>query len=159
MAAPQGNQFYKFRKTSGAPIKYDAKFLSDKWNEYLEYCENTIHYKNELIKSGDRAGEIIKVPFQTPLTKSGFCLFAQIPHQTFDTYYSEEMREKDIDLFAISTHIQEAINNYIDGGCLTGALVGSYGARMRGLSDKMDITQQVENVTINIEGKKADLTL
>jgi hypothetical protein len=150
MPAPKGNQFYKYRKTSGAPLKYTAADLERMWSEYLEQSDNSIHYKNEMIKSGERAGEIIPVPAINPLTLKSFCLFSGISEETLTSYCDKEMETKEKDLFDIATHIRESIIDYIDKGCTNGTLVSAYGARLTGRADNINITGESTAPIINI---------
>ena len=150
MSAPKGNQFYKYRKTSGAPLKYTAEDLEKMWSDYLEQSDNSIHYKNEMIKSGERAGEIIPVPAINPLTLKSFCLFSGISEATLNSYCEAEKEKTDKDLFLIATHIRESIIDYIDKGCTNGTLVSAYGARLTGRADTLNITSESTAPVINI---------
>lgn len=159
MAAPLNNQFYKYRKISGAPIKYTANQLEKMWTEYLLECENTMQYKNELIRGGDMAGQIVQVPYINPLTIKSFCIFSGISENTFNGYCNAENENIDKDLFNISTHIRESIIDYIDKGCTNGSLNAAYGARLTGRTDNSRLTVETDKpINLVINGSQIDLT-
>ena len=151
MGAPKGNQFYKYRKTSGAPLKYTAEMLQDFWNEYLDWCQNsTVHKRKELIRSGEMAGQIVEIPLEQPLTLDGFCLFSGISYQTIKGYCSEECEKTDNDLFQISTYICNSIDNYLLTGAYNNTLNPGIVARKLGLNDTINITTEQPVVNINL---------
>ena len=152
MGAPKGNQFYKYRKVSGAPIKYNAEMLQALWTEYLEWCQNsTVHKRKELIRSGEMAGQIVEIPLEQPLTLDGFCLFSGISYQTIKGYCSDECEKSDNDLFQISTYICNSIDNYLLTGAFNNTLNPGLVARKLGLNDTINITadQPVVNINLN----------
>ena len=151
MGAPLGNQFYKYRKTFGAPLKYTAEMLQDFWTEFLEWCQNsTVHKRKELIRSGELAGQIVEIPLEQPLTLDGFCLFSGVSYKTIKEYCSEEMEQKDYALFQISTHICDSIDNYLLTGAFNNTLNSGLVARKLGLNDTISITTEQPVVNINL---------
>ena len=56
------------------------------YQNYLKHIANTPMYRNELIKSGERAGEQIPVRVDVPPNVWGFCLFANIDRVTYYKY-------------------------------------------------------------------------
>lgn len=159
MAAPVRNKFWMYRKTHGAPIKYNAEQLTQMWNDFLVACEETKSYQQEVIKSGFMAGKTVDREVAKPLTMKGFSVFTGISEKTLISYCSEENHKIDKDLFQIATHIRESIDDYIDSGCLNGTLVSAYGAKLRGLKDIQQVEQtNPEQINITIDGTKIDLT-
>ena len=151
MGAPKGNQFYKYRKTSGAPLKYNAEMLQDLWTEYLDWCQNsTVHKRKELIRSGEMAGQIVEIPLEQPLTLDGFCLFSGVSYQTIKGYCSDECEKSDNDLFQISTYICNSIDNYLLTGAFNNTLNSGLVARKLGLNDTINITTEQPVVNINL---------
>jgi hypothetical protein len=160
MGAPLGNKYWELRKKHGANIKYTAEQLTVMFDEYKKHCEETVFYKNELIKSGDRAGEIVRVPYQTPLTMSGFLSFGVISNATFQGYLDADNDKIDKDLLSIATHIQDSIHSYLDAGSAAGALNSAYTAKLRGLKDTIDVnnTGAKETINLTINGSNVDLS-
>jgi len=117
-------------------------------------------YRNELIKSGERAGEQIAVRVDVPPNIWGFCLFADINRQTYYKYLNG--KEED-NISKELTDIFTRVDDDIKQKQITGAAVNLYNAnivaRLNGLKD----VQQVENtnqdvINIIINGTKSDLS-
>jgi hypothetical protein len=160
MSFELGNDNWKKRTKSGANLKYSALEVETLWNDFLKWIETQTYYRSELIKSGEKAGTVIEVPMRKPITLKSFCIYSGIDDETLKSYASKENEKTDTDLFAISLHVIESCNDYIDGGCLSGALVAAYGAKLRGLSDTIRVDQEskTETVLISFGKKKIDLS-
>jgi hypothetical protein len=91
--------------------------------------------KKDPIKSGDKAGVLIDIPTQTPMSIQSFCLFADIDDNTFSRYEKEKGYEE---FWAITTRIK----SIIESNQFEGATVGAYNpniiARKLGLIDKTE---------------------
>lgn len=141
MAAPKGNNYWKFRNKHGRNFSYTPEELEEEAFKYFEYMSTQVWDRKEPIKSGDLAGETMTVPTSTPLSIESFCLFADINPQTFRNYKSgkEEYR----DFFEVATRIQ--LN--IDVNQFEGATVGIYNpniiARKLGLVDQQELNQKI----------------
>ena len=132
MAAPKGNNYWEFRGKHGRDFKYTPDALWEEAVKYFEWISKRVWNKNEAIKSGDLAGEIIKVPTSTPMSIESFCLFCDIDRKTFDNYESK----KDF------LHIITRVRTIIESNQFEGATVGAYNpniiARKLGLTDKSE---------------------
>jgi len=149
MAAPKGNEYYKRREKDGRELIYSSpdKFLEEAYN-YFDWCKESPMYKREAIKSGIKAGDIIKIEVDRPYTIEGLCVYSGISVRTF---YNYEERE---DFIQVLTHVREVIRQ----NQLEGAMVEAYSpnivARLLGLSDKRELTGEGgKDLTINIAPK------
>ena len=125
--------------------------------KYKEHCSNTIKfYKPTLIHN---TGEIVNVPFMTPLTISGFCSFCNIPTQTFYDYCSEASKEYNQLLIDTAIRIRTEIESYLDEGSVTGAFNPTYTAKLRGLKDTVEtnINTHGHDIKIEISGLNGSL--
>lgn len=149
------NEFWKARSKSGR----DKIFATpeDLWEAAVEYFlwadEHPLH-KNDSIRNGDKAGELIQTPVDRPLTIEGMCIFFGVPSQTFVNYASNTGEYKDY--FVIATQIKEIIRDQK----LSGAVIGNYKenivARMLGMADKKEVSTNmavVWNETKKYEGE------
>ncbi len=129
------------------------------YQKYLKHLSENPMYRNELIKSGERAGEVISVEVPVPPNIWGFCLFADIERQTYYNYVggkSENLNEELIDIFT-------RVDDDIKSKQITGATVNLYNhaivARLNGLKEAVQIDQTTpEQINITIAGTKIDLT-
>lgn len=151
MAAPKKNEYYKRRQKDGRELIYGSPdlLLEEAYN-YFDWCKKNPFHKREVIKSGIRAGDVIKVEVDRPYTIEGFCVYAGISVQTFSNYGERE------DYFAVVTHVREVIRQ----NQLEGAIVEAYSpnivARLLGLADKKEFTGEGgKDLTINITPKNS----
>lgn len=83
MAAPLNNNFWTLRSKHGPDkIFPDPAILLEGVSEYFEAVDASPWHKNEAIKGGDKAGEIVKLPTQQPYTLKGLCHFLDITYPT-----------------------------------------------------------------------------
>ena len=150
MAAPEGNKFWKLRAKHGRNKIFESPsvFLESAY-EYFESCDNNPWFKNEAIKSGERAGEIIPIPTQRPYTIEALCIFLQIDRQTFLNY---ENNEKYKDFFEVFTHVRGIIEN----NQFEGATVGVYNANI--IARKLGLTDKQEK-DVNLKGEVTQLNI
>lgn len=130
------------------------------YQNYLKHIANTPMYRNELIKSGERAGEQIPVRVDVPPNIWGFCLFADIDRKTYYKYLnSGEDSNIDKQLIHIFTRVDDDIKQKQIAGATVNLYNANIVARLNGLKD----VQQVENtnpdiINISINGSKVDLS-
>ena len=92
MPAPKGNQYAKGHK--GTKGRFTPQQWADAIQDYFDYCDkNPIIYKNKALKSGDRAGEIIRIPTARRYSIRGLCDYANVSLQRFYTYLEKEGEE------------------------------------------------------------------
>lgn len=140
MAAPLNNNFWTLRSKHGREkIFSDPVILLDAVSEYFEYVDANPWFKNEAIKGGDKAGEIVKLPTQQPYTLKGLCHFLDIQYTTWQDYKERsEFKE-------VVTRIEDFIYNQKFIGATVGAFNANIIARDLGLVDKKDTTTDGES--------------
>jgi len=161
MGAPKGNEYWKKRGKDGRDKEYKTpQELLEQAMEYFKFCDENPWMKNEAIKGGQMAGEIINVPIQRPYTLEGFALFAGLSYQGFLNYGEKESHK---DFFEVYTYIRQIVEQ----NQLEGAAVGCYNAsiiaRKLGLADKKELTNPdgkltpTYNVIVSSEEVKKNL--
>jgi DNA-packaging protein gp3 len=133
MAAPEGNQFWKLRAKHGRDKIYatEADLLADCY-EYFQWCDDNPWVKNEAIKSGDRAGEIISIPTARPYTLSGLCIYLGISNETWKDY----SRRKDF--VVVTARVEDIIRTQKFEGAAVGVFNANIMVRDLGLADKQE---------------------
>lgn len=115
MAAPEGNQFWKLRASSGPKLKYESD------EQLLLDCQEYFETRSQMTMNGQ----------PLPYTIGSLCIFLDISHDTWITWRKERK-----DLSEVIKHVEMII----DDQKLTGAMVGSYNhnivSRLLGLVDK-----------------------
>ncbi|NDV79348.1 terminase small subunit [Dysgonomonas sp. 511] len=84
--------------------------------EYFAWCDENPLLKKELMRSGERKGELIEVPVSRPYTISGLCVFCQISEATFRSFFRSD------EMCAAALHIQDIIKQ----NQMEGAIAGIY---------------------------------
>lgn len=153
MAAPKGNRYGVDSGNFFKPKSYTPEEWKEVFLKYLDHRQNKVWKKNEAIKGGDLAGQIIGVPSNLPLTIESFCIFADVSLQTF---YNYEKGEKYKEYFEITARIRQVI----ESDQLEGSIVGAYNpniiARKLGLSEttKNENTHKIAPLSFNIIKKE-----
>ena len=130
-------------------VKWNSADLWNVFLKYKEYCSNTIkHYKPTLIH---QTGEIVNVPFQTPLTISGFCSYSAISPQLFYDMCSGSCEEYSDELIETAIRVRTEIETFLDEGSAAGNLNASYTSKLRGLKELNETSIKAETGTINIQ--------
>lgn len=143
------------------PFKFkDPDQVWKLYQDYIKHIANTPMYRNELIKSGERAGEQIPVRVDVPPNIWGFCLFADIDRKT---YYKYLNGGEDSNIDKQLVHIFTCVDDDIKQKQITGAAVNLYNAnivaRLNGLKEVQQVEQtNPEQINITIDGTKIDLT-
>ena len=137
MGAPFNNNFWTLRSKHGRDkiFAYPALLL-EAAGEYFEKIDSDPWYKNEAIKGGNKAGDIVKLPVQQPYTIKGLCHFLGIDHQTWLNYKEREEFKQAM------TTIEDFIYNQKFIGATVGAFNANIIARDLGLIDKKDVTSE-----------------
>lgn len=134
MAAPEGNQFWRLRTKHGRDKEYETPEVM--WEEiagYFQWCDDNPWMKNEAVKSGDLAGQIISIPTARPYTIGGLCIYLGISQDAWKDYCKRK------DFIGITTHAEEAIRTQKFEGAAVGAFNANIIARDLGLSEKNDL--------------------
>lgn len=146
MPAPKGNQYAKGHK--GTEKKFTPQQWADAIQNYFDYCDKNPIYKNEALKSGDRAGEIIRIPTARPYLIEGLCDHANVSLQTFYNYLEAEGWEE---YFEITARARNRIyQQNIEFGYV-GAYDSNLVARKLGLADKKELRAELKEQKIQLE--------
>lgn len=136
MSAPAGNKFWQNRTRHGREKIFASPELM--WaaaEEYFEWCDNNPWYHNDAIKSGERAGEIIKIPIARPYTLSGLTLYLRTSESYFRSFKST-LKEEDKDFLTIISEIESVIYTQKFEGAAVGTFNANIIARDLGLRDR-----------------------
>lgn len=143
MAAPKGNQFWKLRSKHGRDKLFASPDLL--WEaacEYFQWCDDNPWIKNDAIRGGEAAGEIISIPTTRPYTLSGLNVYLNAG-VNYWTQFREGVKEnKDFSL--VVTRIEEIIFTQKFEGAAVGAFNALLIARELGIAEK---TQASLNIT------------
>jgi hypothetical protein len=123
------------------PRKFTPEQFEKAWEDYFSWCDDNPWYRNEAIKSGDRAGDIIKIPIARPYTEIGFCSF----HGLGEKYIREmkasldknDLTEDEQELAWILSSAIAKCNAQKFEGAAVGAFKENIIARDLGLWDKV----------------------
>ena len=164
MPAPKGHPKW------GNPLKprlYNPENLWIKALEYFQYIDENPYYINEQTKqktvipkdSGlkpDQIKEItnpiVKIPTERTYTLMGFCIFADMSHDTFLNYEKEET------YIGVCKRIREIVEDNMLAGGLVGVYEKVLVARKLGLVEKHDITTDGESINaIIVDGRSKNV--
>lgn len=134
MAARAKKKYYMTFGTDGKEQIYQTPDrLLAKAYEYFAWCESNPCNKTEMMKSGDRKGDVIDIPIGRPFTIVGLCVFCGISESTLKKY------ESDNDFKIVISHLRDIIRQEQ----LEGAALGRYNAtvvsRLLGLADQQEV--------------------
>ena len=148
MPAPKFNQYYKNRINNGRKrIFNDTTEIIDKLDEYLEDCRNNPIEYQEMIKGGNRSGEIVLMSKPQIPTLKGFCIYLGITYQTFSNYRKDENYK---DFFETFTYVSDILENEMLKNSVTGQANPMLAARLLGLKEKQDIASNDKEISIPI---------
>lgn len=143
----EGNNYWEFRGKHGTNFAYTPDQLWEEAVKYFEWVSKKVWNKKEAIKSGEMTGQLIDIPTSTPMSIKGFCLFADISHQTFLNYESNQGSY--VDFFEITTRIRAIIESQQFEGATVGAYNPNIIARTLGLTERTDHTTAGEKLPSN----------
>lgn len=150
MAAPRGNQFWKIRSTHGRDKLFASpELLLEACQEYFNWCDAHPLYKVEAIKSGDNAGDLIKIPTMRPYTLQGLCRYLNANTQWFNQFEKSlaEKTDKEAEDFSIIlTHVREAVYQQKFEGAAIGTFNANIIARDLGLKEGIDATTNGKDI-------------
>lgn len=106
------------------------------YERYKESVKNERWEKEEAIKSGQNAGEVVKIKLSVPLTIEGFKVFCFYEGISNIHQYLYNKDEAYSEFSPISTHIRDEIRHHQ----VTGGMIGLYNAnltaRLNNISEK-----------------------
>jgi len=135
---PEKNSFWKLRSKHGRDKIFSTpEVLLEAVGEYFETIDASPWHKNEAIKGGDKAGELVKLPTQTPYTiKGGLCHFLDIDYKTWLNYREDPKFKETIE------RIEDFVYNQKFVGATVGAFNANIIARDLGLVDKREVESE-----------------
>lgn len=138
MAAPKGNQFWRIRSKHGRDKLFaNADMLWNAALEYFQWSDENPWVKCEAIKSGEQAGEIIRIPTARPYTIKGLCIYLDVNESYWrDFKKSDNLSE---DFSSVITRVEEIIATQKFEGAAVGAFNPTIIARDLGLVDKQGL--------------------
>lgn len=140
MAAPRGNEFWKLRSKHGRDKLFATPELM--WEaacEYFQWCVDNPLEAGEVIKSGNLAGKMLKVPKMRAFTLEALCLYIGCSTSYFRAFKST-LKEEDKDFLTVIEQIELTIYSQKFEGAAAGLLNANIIARDLGLSDKQEVT-------------------
>ena len=163
MGAPIGNQYWKLRSKHGRDKIFSTPAIM--WEaaiEYFQSVDNSKYGKNELLKSGELAGESKPNMVDRPYQIGNLCLFLHVNEKYFNRF-EDEIRGKEDDISKDYCEVIACIRDVIKYQKLEGAMMGVFESRIvaqiEGLKDRMEVEQtNPEQINISIDGTKIDLT-
>lgn len=155
MATRIKKQHYMNRGKEGQEQTYDLpdKLLTKAY-EYFAWCDQNPLNKSELMKSGERKGDIVDIPIGRPYTVVGLCVYCGISEDTLHEYGAK-------DEFALAVkHICDIIRQEQIEGASLGIYNPTIISRLLGLSDKQELpplNQQPLVINVADEKTKQDI--
>jgi len=134
MAFRKGNQYWRNVDNPGTQRKYKPKELWDKAFEYFEDNDKKAWSKQDFIKSGPQAGQMIYLDTQNPPSLNGFCLYAGITLDTFRNY-----GKIDDEYLAVTSTIREIVYTIQFDGATVNVFNANIIARKIGLIDRKEV--------------------
>lgn len=138
----------------GRPLKIATP--EDLWTlfeEYQTWANNNPWNKKEAIKSGERAGTIIDLPTDRPLTEWEFATFCNMSRSGLIEY---SKREQFSDIYS---RIKDEMSAQRISGGIAGAYNGNLVARIDGIVEKSEIDnthRYPDGIEINFTNKTDD---
>lgn len=135
MVGAPGNKFWQRRSKHGRDKLFaSAELLWEAACEYFQWCDDNPWMKNEALKGGDMAGQIIEIPTQIPYTMKGLCLYLGCNEAYFRNFKNQERKNSE-DFSSVIERIEDTIYNQKFTGATVGAFNANIIARDLGLSD------------------------
>lgn len=145
MPPPKGNQFWKQRSSHGRKPIFSTH--EDLWHaacEYFEWVEENPLMSSELVKFQGEA-TLAEVPKMRAMTESGMCIFLDIGVSTWEDYKNKDGFSE------VTTQISNIIYNQKFAGASADMLNANIIARDLGLTDKKDVSANVNMQVTEIE--------
>lgn len=123
------NQYWKFRSKDGRSPDYTPETIWEKFKDYAQWMQENPLYESKAFGTGI----IVELPKMRAMTIKGFCLFANIAHQTFLVY------EKKPEYSEVIACIKDSIYTQKFEGASAEFLNPNIIARDLGLADNQNI--------------------
>lgn len=141
----------------GRPREFKSPFdLQTRAEKYFKELDDNPWYKQEAIKSGEAAGQIIEIPTQRPYTLIGLCISMGVNSQYFKNFKKalknengEFKNETDKDFSLVIEAIEDIIYNQKFTGAVVGAFNANIISRDLGLIEKTESKNDNTNTNTN----------
>lgn len=148
MPAPKGNKYYMnvLMKTGRKKEFSDPEEFAQRIADYFDHVDKNPYLKPELIRTGERTGEVCYIEIPEPYLIEDLCVFMGISRPTFHAYGNKPANKE---FFSAYNSAIDIINGQKKKGALLGYYNASVATRILGLGDKQDITsggEKVQNV-------------
>lgn len=156
MAAPISNSYWQNRKKHGRNRAFTTgDELETAWIEFFQWCNDNPWYRNEAIKSGESAGQIIPIPTQRPYTEAGFQAYHSLGERYIQQLTKSLEGKEDDDSKDISSVLTWARNVCLSNK-LEGAIVGAFNANIIARIDGYVEKTSIELSSVKIENATPD---
>lgn len=159
-----GNQLWKLRTKYGrARIFGDAAVLWDEACKYFDWCDRHPWEKAELVKYQGYASEA-EVPLGRPYSMDGLTVYLGVSGSYFRTAKSE-LREKvekgkaadgEIELLETIERVEQTVRTQQIEGAAVGVFNSGLVARLNGLSDNVNVTNNQPVVKVSVRDAETD---
>lgn len=137
----KGDQLWKLRKRHGPERKFPT--AEDLWKlacKYFEWCDNNPLIAEDVIRSGERAGEKIYFNKMRPYTNEGLCIHLGVSTSYFRSFKSINAKNAEAEpFFQVIEKVQAIIYTQKFEGAAAGLLNANIIARDLGLTDKKEL--------------------
>jgi hypothetical protein len=143
MAAPKGNEFWKFRSKHGRDKLFETpEILWEEACKYFQWCEDNPLYER---KAFMHKGKIITddLPKMRAMTLSGLCFYLNCNDAYFRTFKAQLPKDEK-DFNTVIERIEKTIYNQKFQGAAADLLNANIIARDLGLSDRTTTTHEGE---------------
>lgn len=130
----KGNQMWRNIEFPGKEKKYTSEDLWKKFEEYMDDNDGVYWPKDDFIKSGPGAGEVVTMKIPNPPSIRFFCVYAGISEDTFRNY-----GKSSTDFIAVHLAIRAIILEIQISGAATNTFNANIVARWAGLIDKKEL--------------------
>ena len=145
------------------PFKYNLNELKQLYDDYKVHRSNQFDIRKELLKTGERAGEVVDVKLSKPLTIASFCLFIGTTESAFkswiDNYLNDDddngYNEEERAMMKFIAQVRDEIKDFQLSGAVNGVYNKRIVSRLNGLSDKQEVelTTQVQSIVLPLPTK------
>lgn len=151
----------------------DPKIVEDKIKNYFDKRKTEFNYKYDVVKSGQNAGDELKIKVAKPPTIKSLCSHIGCSEQTFKNYcklYTEKINDidvledcelpKDYQIYRLFARAYDRILDDIQVGGLSGVYDPGLAKTMTGLTDTLTIDNKVtvNTLPIHVGNNIIDLT-
>lgn len=151
MSAPKGNNFWLKRSKHGRKLIFESpEIMQAASYEYFLYESKQVQKRQEAIKGGEFAGQLVAVTINNPFTLQGLCIYLHVNTKYFNDFADKLKADKlrvdltpdelqTIDDFSeVVMHIRDIIDKQKLDGALAGIYNASLTSKLTGLIDRTE---------------------